>query len=178
MNYEDIEDIGELNPNCITDEDLYNKYDRNFITSVAYQQSNDSVKEFFSKNTVEIISYKVTELLRGVDPLGRDINVTHANIGEIMSTLYNSKTVKVGDIFSKTRMADLNRNNHFQELIDETIDQIVSDIKTRVEHEEHQKKLTVWTTLLGDFNDHGLRSHSQIKIRNKGPERGQFHMHY
>ena len=62
---------------------------------------------------------------------------------------------------------------------DQTIEIIVSDVKNNMEIEEHNKKLTIWTTVLGEgVNDHGLRSHSQIKIRESRPDPFQFHMKY
>ena len=36
--------------------------------------------------------------------------------------------------------------------------------------EENNKKLTIWTTVFGDFNSHGLRSHAPIKLRERKPQ--------
>ena len=44
--------------------------------------------------------------------------------------------------------------------------------------EENNKKLSIWTTVYGDFNAHGLRQHPPIKIRKKRPDPFQFHMRY
>ena len=42
----------------------------------------------------------------------------------------------------------------------------------------YNEKLTIWTTLLGDFNEHGLRQYPPIKLRNKRPDPMLFHMRY
>jgi len=55
---------------------------------------------------------------------------------------------------------------------------IISQIKNQTEMEEQNKKLTVWSTLLGDFNKEGLRSHPPIKIRRNHPQYMAFNMNY
>ena len=44
--------------------------------------------------------------------------------------------------------------------------------------EENNRKLTIWTTVYGDFNQHGLQQHSKIKVRNKRPNPMEFNMNY
>ena len=44
--------------------------------------------------------------------------------------------------------------------------------------QEANSKLTKWTTVLGDFNLHQLRSHDVIKILNKHPQHMQFFENY
>jgi hypothetical protein len=63
-------------------------------------------------------------------------------------------------------------------MINQTINLIVNDVKNNLETEENNKKLTIWTTVYGDFNEQGLRSHPPIKIRNKKPASMQFNMNY
>ena len=44
--------------------------------------------------------------------------------------------------------------------------------------EENNRKLTIWTTVYGDFNAHQLRQHAPIKVLNKRPNPMEFHMRY
>jgi hypothetical protein len=63
-------------------------------------------------------------------------------------------------------------------IINQTINIITSQIRNEMEMAQNNKKLTVWTTLLGDFNKEGLRSHAPIKIRRKHPQYMAFNMNY
>jgi hypothetical protein len=44
--------------------------------------------------------------------------------------------------------------------------------------DECNSKLSAWTTILGDFNEHGLRRHAPIKLREKRPMPMAFNMNY
>ena len=46
------------------------------------------------------------------------------------------------------------------------------------EIEENNKKLTIWSTLYGDFNREGLRAHPPIKIRNRRIDQMSINMNY
>jgi len=69
-------------------------------------------------------------------------------------------------------------SGYLQDMIQQTIEIITSEVKNNLEMEENNRKLTVWTTVLGDFNEQGLRSHPEIKIRQKRPTPMQFNMNY
>jgi hypothetical protein len=63
-------------------------------------------------------------------------------------------------------------------MIDQVIEIIVSDVKTNYETEENNSKLSIWTTVLGTFNDHQLRSHPVIKIKKRHANYMEFNMNY
>ena len=63
-------------------------------------------------------------------------------------------------------------------IVDQVISLLVRNIRNDLEMQANNSKLTIWTTLLGDFNEHGLRQHAPIKIRNKRPDPMLFHMRY
>ena len=63
-------------------------------------------------------------------------------------------------------------------MINQTVNIIVSAIKDEIEITEQNKKLTAWTTVLGDFNEQGLRSHAPIKLRERHPQYMAFNMNY
>ncbi len=139
----------------------------------------ENYRKIFSEDNVNKMSKKITELLQGVEKNGRNILVPNDKISHILSQVYNSQRPEVGDIYSRYQIGSISqKRNDVREIIDRTINIIVTQIKNEMLTEECNKKLSVWSTILGDFNIHGLRAHSQIKLKNKRSQRFQFHMHY
>ena len=96
-----------------------------------------------------------------------------------MDSVYEGFRPQTGDIFSRFTMPNgLNSDDYIQSLIDQTIEIIYADVKNNLEMDEHNKKLSVWTTVLGDFNDNQLRSYPPIKILNKHPQYMAFFENY
>ena len=143
--------------------------DTNFIKHVGYQENNDCIRQYFSQETVNTISLKVTELTMGVDPKNRPIIVPKESICNVMSQVYQGFRPAVGSIYSRYVIPTGQPDNYVQMMINEVISIITSDIKNNLEMEEYNRSLSIWTTVLGDFNLHGLSSHDQIKVRNKRP---------
>ena len=156
--------------------------DENYHRHVGWKGGNDSVKQYFSKDTVRLISSKITDLLIGVDPDNRPIIVADKTIHNVMSEIYKNYRPPTGDLHSRyiipPSSPSASTDNYIQSMIDQTIEVITSDVKTTMGIEENNKKLTIWTTVYGDFNRHGLQQTPQIKIRNKHPAHFQFHMRY
>jgi len=155
-------------------------YHAKHMRHVGYYDAEEcGPRAFFSSDTVDIISNKITQLLQGVDPQNRIIHVPDNRIKSVMSSVHDDYRPEIGDIHSRYTMSrKTSPTNVVSDLVDQTIELIVTDIKNSIEIEENNKKLTVWTTLMGDFNEHGLQQHSAIKIRNKHPTHGQFNMNY
>jgi hypothetical protein len=154
-------------------------YDDNYTKFVGYQQDNKCIQEYFSQQTVSMISKKVTELLMGVDPRNRPIIVPDRIIANVMDSIYTNFRPATGDIFGRYNVpSGSSTDSYVQSMIDQTIEVIVSDVRNNLEQEESNKKLTVYTTILGSFNEHGLRSHSKIKTRNRRPTPMLFNMNY
>ena len=154
--------------------------DDNYFRYIGWKGGDDYIKKYFSDKTVRVISAKITDLLTGVDPHGRPILIPDKTILSVMSEIYKSYRPPVGDIHSRYIIPPKRSagDNYIQTMIDQTIEVITSDIRNSIGMEENNKKLTIWTTLYGDFNKHGLQQTSQIKIRNKHPDHFQFHMRY
>ena len=154
-------------------------FDENLLRHAGYKDENLCIKKYFSENTVRIISNKITDLLMGVDPKNRPIIVPDKSIISVMNEIYNSYRPPTGDIFSRyTVQSGTSEENYIQNMIDQTIEVITSDVRNNLGMEECNRKLTVWTTVYGDFNSHGLRQVPPIKIRNKHPAHLQIHMRY
>lgn len=146
---------------------------------VGYSDHNDFLKPFFSDATVRTISRKITELTLGADPHNRAIIVPDDIILNVMNNIYENYRQPTGDIYSRYIIQNgSTTQGYIQDMIDQVIEVCVSDIRTRYEIQENNSKLSVWTTVLGDFNEHGLRQHPPIKVRNKRPTPMQFNMNY
>lgn len=160
--------------------------DDNFIKHVGYSQhicdntcGPSCIQRYFGKDTINTISCKVTELLMGVDPKNRPIIVPDKTICSVMSAVWNNyKPEQAGDIYTKYNIPSPGIPDGVTTMIDQTINIIVSDVRVNLGMEEHNKKLTIWTTVLGDYNLQGLRSHSKIKIRERRPQPMMMNMNY
>jgi hypothetical protein len=130
-------------------------------------------KELFSKQNINKVSSKITQLLQGIDSKNRKIIIPDKTIGSIMSTVYNNFNPVRSDMYSTYQT-----NSDLTQVNDQVINIITSDIKNNIGMEECNSKLSIWTTVLGDFNQHGLRQHSSIKIREKRPNPMLFNMNY
>ena len=143
--------------------------DDNYNRFVGWQENNCGIRKYFAQENVNIISNKITQLLDGVEPSGRRIVVPDKTIYNVLSQIYNSFRPPTGDIYSRYNIPtdEPTVDNNFQDMVDQTIEIIVSDVKNNLGMEELNKKLTVWTSVYGDFNSNGLRAHPQIKVREK-----------
>jgi hypothetical protein len=84
----------------------------------------------------------------------------------------------VGDIFSRYQVVEESGRDDYRDMIARTIEISVSQIRTQLEMEENNNKLSIWNTVLGDFNENGLRSHAPIKTRKRKPDSMLFNMNY
>ena len=152
--------------------------DSNYYRYVGYRENNKCIQKYFSTETVNLISRKVTELLQGVDPLGRPILVPANSICSIMSNVYDSFRPETGDIYSRYIIPTKSQQSNVQNMIDQVIEIITSQVRTELGMEENNAKLTAWTTVLGDFNKFGLLSHAPIKTRQRRADPLMFNMNY
>ena len=153
--------------------------DNNFMKYVGYTENNGCIKEYFSPETTKLISKKVTELTLGIDHKNRPILVPDKVICSVMSNIQDNYRPETGDIYSRYNIPSGGVLNMVQRMIDLTIEVIVNDIRVNLGMDECNRKLSIWTTVLGDFNKHGLRQHSKITgIRHKKPMSMSFFQNY
>jgi hypothetical protein len=152
--------------------------DFNYLRHVGWSEDNECIKKFYSKPTIKLISKKVSELTKGVDPLNRTIVVPDYRICEVMDGVRQGYRPTVGDIFTRYIIPNNEQADVLQSLIDQTIEIIVSNIKNSLGMEQENSKLSAWVQVYGDFNPHNLRQHSIIKTRERRPATMQFHMNY
>ena len=148
--------------------------DANYYRYVGYQEDNFCIKKLFSQQNINMISRKVSDLLQGVHWTGRPIIVPDTTIAGILSEVYDSYRPETGDIFGRYNVPGSHPENYVLDIVNQTIQIITEDVKTNLGMEENNKKLSVWTTVLGDFNEHNLRAHPVLKIRKRNTNfRGQ-----
>ena len=150
-----------------------------FIKHVGYSDDESyCMKRFYSKKNIEQISCKITELLMGVNKDNRPIIVPDKTICSVMSAVYENFRPETGDIYGRYNVPKARESNYLQSMIDEVINIITTDVKVNLGMDDCNKNLSVWTTVLGDFNQHGLQSHPKIKLRERRPQPLMFNMNY
>lgn len=152
--------------------------DYNKMRFVGYTESNDCIKELYAPENIKLVSKQITKLLMGVDPHNRPIIVPDQSICNMISECYDSFRPPTGDIYGRYNIPGSQSNAGFQSIINQAIELITSQVRNTLEIEENNAKLTAWTTVYGDFNEHKLRQHAPIKVRVKRPAPMQFNMNY
>ena len=153
-------------------------YDLNYTRHVGWNLTDESARKFFSKETVNLISKKITQLTLGVDSLNRPIVVPKERITEVMDGVYSNWRPQVGDIYSRHIVPNERQKDFVESLINQTIEIITDTITNEFGMIEANSKLSAWVQLYGDFNPHNLNQTPQIKIKHKRPSSMQFNMNY
>ncbi len=160
------------------------KYDENNMRYVGWENSrstDNDMKILFSENVFRKISQTITKLLAGVHPEKKSIIVSNRVIGHMLSSQYHNDDFGQvnGNMYTKYIIPDnVNNYNHLARVINKSINTITDYIKNEYEMIENNKKLTIWTTVLGDFNNHGLRAHAPIRVKEKKTQSMAFNMNY
>jgi hypothetical protein len=153
-------------------------YTDNHVRHPGYQHNTPGIKEFFSLENLRAISHTITQLLQGVDEQNRPIIVPDETIKSVMSNVQRTFVPQsAGNLYDKF-IIDNDPICHVTDMGDQVVEIIVSDVKANLGLDKNNRKLNIWDTVLGDFNDKGLRAHPPIKLRNKRPQPMQFNMIY
>jgi hypothetical protein len=166
----------EYATSCLTKSE--NQVDNGFQKYVGWQTTianNPTYQILFSPERMRMYQEKITDLLQGTTD--RPIVVPLNTIGNILSQCYETHTPTTGDIYSRY-IIPTDVEDDASKIVNRMINIIVSQIRLEFEMTANNKKLTVWNSLYGDFNKEGLRSHPPLKMRNRGPQRNQYHMNY
>ena len=133
----------------------------------------------FKPETIKKVSQRITELLVNVDPLGRNIIYPDYRIAQIMGSVYSGYSrPNIGAIYTKDVIPNSELRDDSSFIINQTISIIVNAIKNDFGMEAANKKLSIWDSVLGDFNEKGLRGHDIIKIKKNRPQPMMFNMNY
>ena len=95
-----------------------------------------------------------------------------------MSSVYENFRPETSDIYSRYNIQQSGSSDYLTRMNDEVINIITSDVKNNLGMDQCNSKLTIWTTVLGDFNEAGLRSHPPIKLKERRPSTMLFNMNY
>ena len=155
-------------------EEIYNDQ---FYKHVGFSDS-EGLSDFFSKQNRVVVSAKITELLSGVDSKNRNIIVPDKTIASIMSAVYENFRPETSDIYSRYNIPQGGSQDYLTRMNDQVINIITTDVKNNLGMDNCNSKLTIWTTVLGDFNEHGLRQHGPIKLKERRPTSMLFNMNY
>jgi hypothetical protein len=163
--------------------DINRQYDESVDSNqyVGWDQQvnwNSFLSKLFSKETIQTIQKKTSEYLVGVDEQGRNIIPTDRVVESALYGVFQNYRPKTGDIYGKYTVNNDNSRDDYSYIVDQTISLLVKGIRNELEMQQNNSKLTIWTTLLGDFNEHGLRQYAPIKVKNKRPDPMLFHMRY
>ena len=159
------------------------RYDRrvDFNQFVGWDQQaswNILLDKLFSEYTIKLIQNKTAYYLDGVDKKGRRIMPSENVVETALLGIFKDYRPRTGDIYGKYSVVNPNDRDDYKYIVDMTISLLVREIRNDIERSQNNEKLTIWTTLLGDFNEHGLRQYPPIKLRNKRPDPMLFHMRY
>ena len=156
--------------------DLYND---NFNRFVAYDQNATPKLDYlFSDENLDAIGRKLYDLLKCIRKDGRPIILARKVIAQVLSQIQLNASRQVGDIYTLYNIPQKYVRNDISRFNEMTIEFLYNQIKTDYEMDQNNKKLTIWTTLLGDFNENGLRQYSTLKINNKPINKFRFNMNY
>lgn len=140
---------------------------------------NPLTQKLFTKTSVHVIQQKVADYLTGVDANGRRIIPSERVVVTALFGIFREHAPRTGDIYGRFLVVDDSKRDDYAYIIDKTISLLVQGIRDDLGMAEQNQKLTIWTTVLGDFNEHGLRQHPPLKINNgKRPDPMLFHMRY
>lgn len=132
----------------------------------------------YTKKTVKLIQDKVSEYLIGVDSKNRKIVPSERVVVQAIFGVKDRYIPKTGDIYGRYIFDVAFDRDDYTAITDQVISLLVSGIGTQIGMEQYNETLSVWTTVLGDFNDHGLRSHPVLKTKERRPDPFLISMRY
>lgn len=140
--------------------------------------SNPLVQRLFTKTTLRVIQQKTSEYLSGIQQNGKRVIPSERVVVAAMYGIFKNFHPTTGDIYGKYLVTDQIGRDDYSYIVDQTISLLVQGIRDEMGMVENNQKLTIWNTVLGDFNAHGLRQYPPLKINNKRPDPMLFHMRY
>ena len=131
-------------------------------SAASYTENNSN---FFSEETIRIINRQINQILLN-DPKEEFI-ISKQVIVDVMGAVEEDFVKNIGGIYTKEIMNSGHHQDTNLEMMNRVIETITSKIRTEHDMIKNNNSLSKWNTVLGDFNENNLRSHSKIKIREK-----------
>lgn len=132
-----------------------------FVGYSARHNETPGFEALFTDGTINMISKAVTHYLGKDLADGRPIVVPNERILSVVSELVHTYKAETGDIFTRLNIPNENKDM-CQKIIYRTITVIVDNVRNTLEMENINGKLSIWDTVLGEFNEKGLRSHAPL----------------
>ena len=132
----------------------------------------------FSDQTVKMIQKRVMEIIQQSKVVDRPVIVGKEVIYNTMSDVSEMAPANVGDMYTMFNIPQEHPRCDPKTIIKRTINIISNYIINEYSIINANKKLSVWTTVLGGFNKHGLRSHPPIKLKERRTRPMMFNMNY
>jgi hypothetical protein len=165
-------ELGACQAQDVSNDNAFVGYAQNYEISSLHQQ-------VFSDENISKLSAIITESTKGLDPEKRNIVVPPGRIAQVLSSFFRDGTrTHLGDIYTRFIIPQDRARNDLENINMQTLNVIISTIRDEYETIENNKRLSIWTTVLGDFNSHGLRSYPVLKMRRRMPQRMMFNMNY
>lgn len=156
---------------------IKNRMNTQHVRHVGYHASEQPhEEELFNQETISYISKGITNNLTHIRKGG--VVVTDRVIIQVLNNISRNYIPNVGGIHTRLHIPRDNVADRKDTLINRCIHAIVDEVGTTLEMEAYNKTLTPWSALRGDFNLHGLSSHSKIYTRERKPPSGLFNMNY
>jgi hypothetical protein len=155
-----------------------NSFDTRFLSVAGWDQtsqSSENYKWFFCRDNVNYISAEITRLLAGS---GYQVRVTDEVIAGVMSNVAQNNNPVVGDIFTRYVVPNKTARDDIVNMNQQVITVIVNTILNEMETTKLNQRLSIWSTVYGDFNTEGLRAHSIIRKKENDYIKGVFSMNY
>ena len=130
----------------------------------------------FSRANILCIQDRVNKYL--INVIGKNIIVPEKQIAHLMSSLVKYNSPLIGDMYSMFIIPEEVPRNDVRDLNEQAFNLIVAQITEEERILKYNQSLTIWTTVLGEFNDQGLRAHPIIKRKERDVPRCQFNMRY
>ena len=154
---------------------------RDTLRHVGYQRSvnpNPMFESLFHEESVKSMSEEITKHLGTGIMNGRPIVVPDSTILSVLSELSVAYREETGDIYGRYNIPSY-KLPMCQKLRLQTITVIVDNVRNTLEMENINGKLSIWDTVLGDFNNKGLRAHAPLTAEIDNTRRlFQFNMNY
>lgn len=110
--------------------------------------------------------------------LGPHVHVGDQVLYGVMSNIAANWNPRTGDIYTRYVIPAAEPRDDLENMNGQVVTVIVNAIRQETEQRELNGRLSVWDSVLGDFNRHGLRAHPILKTKENDYMKGMFSMNY
>lgn len=141
---------------------------------VGFEPSNPNAVALFSDSTLDLLQRAVLQMTKR--EILRGVIVPKDTIKNVLDSVYTDFRPATGDVYSRytVPVLGISNNSPYDYILAQVVRIITADVVNSLGREAANASLTVWDTVLGDFNSRGLRSHPPIKVRENKPPSAMF----